>query len=315
MSSSIFQKLRILIVDDNPIDRLAAARALRTWPNEIAITEVDCNAAALEALENTDFDVVLLDYFLPDGNCLVFLETYKQLPEQTAAIVVLSSQEDLENTAQALTAGAHDFILKAELQPRYLVRGLVMARQRLHIEQEILREKQHLQMLATQDELSGLYNRRFFLLHLAAGLQRSVRVGDGVGVIMIDLDGFKAVNDSFGHAAGDAVLVEVARRLTRVTRRGDFPCRLGGDEFAVILHHIAADSNVQAIAVRFLAAFLPPIHVGNQTLTIGISAGIAIAIHGLTSADQLQRNADDALYEAKRSGKNCIKVFNGPLYQ
>ena len=120
-------------------------------------------------------------------------------------------------------------------------------------------------------------------------------------ILYLDLDGFKAVNDQYGHAAGDAVLVEVARRVSASIRRGDLPVRLGGDEFAVLCPGLGAKEG-RALAERLVAAVAEPIPFGSDLLRVGASVGMSTA-HGCSNGDEFIARADHAMLDAKRAGR------------
>jgi diguanylate cyclase (GGDEF)-like protein len=169
---------------------------------------------------------------------------------------------------------------------------------------ESLREGQlELSRLALQDSLTGLANRIHLQEHLRLALARSRRSGSGCGLLMIDLDGFKAVNDTHGHAVGDALLQEVARRLRSQVRASDLVARLGGDEFVVVFEPAGNEELARALGHKLVAALGQPYLAGDRSFTIGASIGIALApLHG-TEPQSLLERADQAMYEAKRLGK------------
>lgn len=153
------------------------------------------------------------------------------------------------------------------------------------------------------DPLTGLPNRRMFGLRLEHALSTAHRRGADVAVLFLDLDGFKQINDTLGHAAGDAVLVETARRLRANVRGADTPARLAGDEFAVVLEGVVSERSVIAAAERMLAAFQPALTIEGQELVLSPSIGVAISPGGTLPADPLLHAADSAMYAAKRAGK------------
>jgi diguanylate cyclase (GGDEF)-like protein len=178
---------------------------------------------------------------------------------------------------------------------------------------ELSRLKEELRVQAFHDPLTGLANRRLFLeqVHLAiAG------AGDGEipAVLFLDLDNFKVVNDSLGHAAGDILLIAVADRVRACLRGSDLAARLGGDEFAVLLADDQQLNRALAVAGRLLAAFCAPFAVEGQDMRIGASIGIASATGGVGRADELMRNADVAMYTAKQSGKQRFAVFEPGMH-
>lgn len=161
--------------------------------------------------------------------------------------------------------------------------------------------------MAFHDQLTGLANRTFFIERLRMALLYRPTKGTSVAVIFLDLDGFKKVNDTHGHAAGDIVLQAVAKRILSCVRVNDLASRFGGDEFAVVLEGIASAEKIQPLTERILHELRQPISLADQTVTIGSSIGIAISDASDEDAETLLRKADEAMYEAKRTGKGrCV---------
>ena len=167
--------------------------------------------------------------------------------------------------------------------------------------------------LAHFDALTGLPNRSLFDDRLAQGIARARRHQDRLAVLFIDLDGFKAVNDQYGHAAGDTLLREVAGRIREAVRKHDTAARLGGDEFVVILDPVASSDEAAQIAERLVESIGQPCALATGTAAIGASIGIALfSGQGEESDEQLLRNADKAMYDAKAEGKNRYRIYLPP---
>lgn len=162
--------------------------------------------------------------------------------------------------------------------------------------------EEHYRTLALTDPLTGLANRVLFGDRLGQALVRARRARQGLALLMIDLDGFKGVNDQYGHPAGDVALQEFARRLRMVTREADILARLGGDEFALVETDLQQPGGVQALADRLLAALAEPVFLGGQPLTLGASIGIAVFPDDGDHMTVLAEHADRALYDAKARG-------------
>lgn len=158
---------------------------------------------------------------------------------------------------------------------------------------------------ALTDVLTGLANRRAFYERLAEAC-RAERRGDIVGVVFVDLDGFKPVNDRHGHEYGDEILRVVARRLQTAVRSEDVVARLGGDEFAVLLHDLIEGQDAVRVAGRLVEAVQAPISVAGQAVHVGVSVGVATAPTRSVDPDELVRWSDQAMYRAKRSGGNVV---------
>ncbi|KEA64721.1 diguanylate cyclase [Marinobacterium lacunae] len=172
------------------------------------------------------------------------------------------------------------------------------------------RAEQALRELAYYDTLTGLYNRASFKQKVAEALQQLDRFQEPFGLLFIDLDRFKEVNDSSGHELGDKLLVQVACRLESQLRKVDVACRLGGDEFTVLVSHASDDSQLATIAEKLIEALAKPYRVEGQELVIGCSIGIVVAPRDGEDRDQLMRNADAAMYYAKESGRGRYAFFD-----
>jgi diguanylate cyclase (GGDEF)-like protein len=168
--------------------------------------------------------------------------------------------------------------------------------------------------LALTDQLTGLPNRRLFLDRLTQGIDQSVQHHLPLAVLFIDLDGFKAINDGRGHAAGDGVLKEVARRIERTIGRGDSAARLGGDEFVVMLENCDLD-RAATIADAIAKAIRSPLRFGRRRFYVGATVGVAMVDDQPVDAEELLRRADIAMYRGKREGRNKVVIFEPSMEQ
>jgi diguanylate cyclase (GGDEF)-like protein len=166
--------------------------------------------------------------------------------------------------------------------------------------------------LARHDALTGLPNRRFFVEKLNESLSETTDASR-TAVLMLDLDGFKLINDAYGHAVGDLALQEFARRVTEVMRLGSLLTRIGGDEFAIIAPNISSLDDPTVLARRIIAAVVEPFLVGKIQTTLGVGIGIAIAPEDGMDFEVLVQHADRALYRAKAEGRNSIRFFEAAM--
>jgi diguanylate cyclase (GGDEF)-like protein/PAS domain S-box-containing protein len=166
---------------------------------------------------------------------------------------------------------------------------------------------------ASHDPLTDLANRTLFRQRVEMALQRAAR-RDRVVVMFLDIDNFKAVNDSVGHSAGDQLLVVAAGRLLNATRGSDTVARFGGDEFAILLENVRDDEEARIVADRITRTMRQPIQIGNETVIVGISIGIARPHSDNDGADEVLRNADVAMYTAKGSGKDRYQFFEPSMH-
>ncbi|MFP4207042.1 MAG: putative bifunctional diguanylate cyclase/phosphodiesterase [Wenzhouxiangella sp.] len=171
------------------------------------------------------------------------------------------------------------------------------------------RKQQHLFKLAHYDHLTGLPNRLMFVDRLTQACFRAERSGEMVGLLFIDLDRFKEVNDTLGHAAGDELLIRVSERLRSTVRKVDSVSRLGGDEFTVMLEGIPSQQTASEVADKIIASLQRPFGIHGVDVTVTASVGISFFPGQSEDAEELQRNADVAMYKAKTDGKNRHRVF------
>ncbi len=191
------------------------------------------------------------------------------------------------------------------------VEGLVLntrdVTERKTLEEELARQAFH-------DSLTGLSNRAVFRDRLEHALDLSVRYERSLAVLLLDLDGFKTVNDSLGHDVGDQLLVAVGARIEKSARSSDTVARLGGDEFVVLLEEDVDEEQALAVATRMLNVLAAPFEVGDREVFIGASIGIALSDGGPVEADDLIRNADTAMYAAKAAGRGRSEIFQPAMH-
>ena len=201
----------------------------------------------------------------------------------------------------------HSFQFGATLDMLLFMRVLGLRTKALQSEVvRATRERDSLHSLAFTDPLTGLANRRSLTTSISAALEASAPTNI-LAVYMMDLDGFKQVNDRFGHDVGDELLVAVANRLKSNLRNSDVVARLGGDEFLVMSNGLSTDNQAQEIGEKLLAAFVEPFVLSTKSCQVGMTIGYALAPHDGQTSAQLLKRADAAMYEGKSSGKNCLR--------
>lgn len=172
--------------------------------------------------------------------------------------------------------------------------------------------EERIRHMARHDGLTSLVNRDVFLEHLAGAMTRAGDSSEhGFAVHYIDLDGFKPINDQYGHAVGDRVLAIVSERMRRIARESDVVARMGGDEFAILQHRAEAAEAALGLANRVLAGIAEAIEIEAVRVSVGASIGIALFPGPADSVDTLLRNADRAMYAAKSAGRQCVRMFQG----
>ena len=298
---------RVLVIDD---DRLQYRIVQEHFKNfKAAAYELEWSATYEDGLAKLlagTYAVCLLDYRLGDKDGLQLLREASEAGCRTP-IVFLTAESSGTVDIQAMEAGALDYLVKGEITPGSLERSLRYAR-KLGDTLEALRR------LATRDELTGLLNRREYDRILAEEEERARRFGHSLSLVVLDLDLFKSINDVRGHAAGDAVLREVAGRLAGTVRTVDRAARIGGEEFALILVQTGRDAALEVARRAIRAVSASPIAVGaGDSLPVTASAGVAEFPSGASNGAGLFAAADRALYAAKAAGRNrVVASWEGP---
>lgn len=292
--------IRILLVEDNDIDAHLTQDILAEWSVEqFDITHVTRLSEAFCFLGRERFDAILLDLSLPDGYGLPTLRQV-QAANPTIPIIVLSGVSDQTLALQAVQNGAQDYLVKGQGQPELLARSI-----RYSIERK--RAEERLTYLAQYDQLTGLVNRTLFRDRLIQAMARSKRLQQPLGLMLLDLDRFKQVNDTMGHAVGDELLKAVARRLQDCVREVDTVARMGGDEFTIILEGLSCEQDITIIARRITESLAEPFRLKDYHASIGVSIGITVYPSDDHDIDDLLKHADTAMYRAKQQGGSSFQ--------
>ncbi|MGH0031974.1 MAG: putative bifunctional diguanylate cyclase/phosphodiesterase [Myxococcota bacterium] len=228
-------------------------------------------------------------------------------------IIVLSDRDDRTEALQALRFGAQDYLTDAFDDPPALRRSLRHALERHRLVAELLVARHRAQFVATHDALTQLPNRTLLHDQLGRSIAHASRTGMQVAVLFLDLDRFKTINDTLGHAVGDELLVQVAERLTACTRRADMVARIGGDEFVVMTQGVGRDYGPATVAEKILRRMATPFVLNGREYWIGGSIGISMFPRDGTDVDVLLRNADAALYQAKGEGRNRFRFYDDSI--
>lgn len=292
--------IKILLVEDNPVDAQLTQDILDVCQvDRFAVTAVSTLADALDQLSREHFDTVLLDLSLPDAHGL---STVKQVQAAcpSVPIVVLSGHDDQALSLQAVQQGAQDYLVKGQSHGDLLARSL-----RYAIERK--RAEERLTYLAQYDQLTGLVNRTLFRDRLTQAMARSHRTKQTLGLMLLDLDRFKAVNDTYGHDVGDQLLKAAAERLRGCVREVDTVARMGGDEFTIILEGVSAEQDMAIVGSRIVHAITEPFPLGEHSISIGVSIGMTCYPADDENIDVLLKHADAAMYRAKQQGGNSFQ--------
>jgi len=314
-SLPVVATMNLLIIDDDEVDRLNIQLTLKASSHHFSVTEASNAHDGLRMLQNNEFDLVLLDYQLPEQTGLEVLQKMNKCVDIQVAVVILSHIVDDHLALRCIKEGAQDYIPKNEVTPVRLMRAMLHARERFTLEQKLRNSYSHIRRIAEIDYLTGLANRHIFESGLSGALPRARRQGTSVALIMMDLDKFKHINDTMGHQAGDQMLRDVALRLSKQVREGDILCRLGGDEFAVLVQNIEDLNMLQLLIKRLKAAFSEPYLVDEHKWQVSVSMGIATYPESAVTAEQLMKCADVALYRAKENGRGRSHFYSKALHK
>jgi two-component system cell cycle response regulator len=300
--------VRLLLADDDPMSALLLKKRLEGWSYEV--TQVDNGLDALTELSRPDAPrLAILDWEMPGLNGIDVIQQLRRsssAQERYVYTLLLTSRTQEEDIVRGLDAGADDFHTKpyraAELQAR-----LRVGERFLQLQNNLLAVQEELRLQAFQDSLTRLPNRRTVLKHLEQDITRCHRDNQPLGVLMLDLDRFKSINDTYGHSAGDAVLKESGVRMQEVLRSYDMVGRFGGEEFLIVLPNADASATL-SIASRICAALrATPVEFDGLSIPFTCSIGAAISPPGaLSSERELINAADAALYHSKRAGRDQV---------
>jgi two-component system cell cycle response regulator len=293
--------VKVLIAHRDPDVRAAVGGVLARLSADVF--EAGDIEAALEACRTHSPDVALVDLGACEDGPDAVLAAIKGDPDLFRTSVVLMCPEiDVDEAIRALNRGAED-VLKEPADDAEILARVRAAARAAALRDQLLERERGLEELAYSDELTRLYNRRFLGRQLSALVRSATRHARTLSLVLVDIDRFKAINDSHGHARGDAVLARVAARLVQVLREEDYAGRWGGEEFLVLLPDVD-ESGAQATAERLRESVSGRPVAG---LRVTVSAGCATWVPG-ESPDDLLRRADAALYAAKRGGRDQVQV-------
>lgn len=295
----------ILIVDDLE----ANVRLLESALRGAGYTRVNSTRDPLEVCElyrKNRYDLVLLDLEMPGMDGFQVMEGMKNI-EESGYLPVLVVTAQPGHKLRALQAGAKDFLSKPL--------DLIEVRARVHnmLEVRLLHKEAHnygklFETMALHDSLTGLANRRLLTERASLAIAHARRNKGGMALVYLDLDGFKLVNNTWGHDAGDILLKMAAGRLLNAVRQEDTVARFGGDEFVIALWDIR-DAAAAAIAVsKLIVAMQQPFAILGHQVSVSASAGVSIYPDHGEDVDTLMKSADLVLYDAKRAGKNSYRV-------
>ncbi|MGD0585255.1 MAG: diguanylate cyclase [Oryzomonas sp.] len=295
----------ILIVDDQEANVLLLEQMLRNAGYVRISSTRDPHAVCALHCDN-HYDLILLDLWMPGMDGFQVMEGLKEI-ETDGYLPVLAVTADPAHKLRALQCGAKDFVSKPFDLAEVLMRVHNMLEVRL-LHEAARDYGKMLESLALNDPLTGLANRRLLAERISMALVHARRNKSAMAVVYLDLDGFKQINDTFGHGVGDELLKMVAGRLVATVREEDTVARLGGDEFIIALWHVSGDDYAASVVLRAIEAVSQPYDIEGTTVSITTSAGISIYPDHGEDTDTLMKSADLALYEAKAAGRNAYRI-------
>lgn len=296
---------RILVVEDRPVVIERLQSALSAF--HAVTVESDPQQALIQAAEG-DFDSVLVSLDLKEHDGLRLCSQLRSLERtRNVSVLMMGEAEDRARILRGLDIGAHDFLI------RPIDRNELLARVRTQVRRKRFTEKlrdsvQSSMEMAVLDQLTGLHNRRFMDSRMAVMFDESALRARALALLVLDVDRFKVVNDTWGHDAGDEVLREFADRVRACTRGIDLVARMGGEEVVVVLPDTGLDA-AYAVAERIrerVEAEPFAIHNNSRAIPITVSIGVASRRAGDASPAEIMKRADDALYRAKATGRNRV---------
>ncbi|MEC7538225.1 MAG: diguanylate cyclase, partial [Pseudomonadota bacterium] len=301
---------RILVIEDKEFFAAQLSEMLSVDGHEATV--IHQPEDAVETLGKDDFDMIILELRLEQGDALRLcaqirsVDTLRHVP-----IFLLAEDMDTERLARAMDLGCNDYIVRPVDQNELLARCRTQVRRRRY--QARLRDNYERSFeMALTDSLTGLYNRRYLEAHLSGLIERIVGGRRHLSVIMLDIDHFKNINDTYGHATGDAVLQEMSARVMKGVRSFDTVARYGGEEFFVVMPETNLSvATVVAERLRHAVAAQPlKVITTDCKLDITMSLGVAeVDVIGGDTIRSLINRADEALYAAKAAGRNRVKCW------
>ncbi len=301
---------RILIVDDQKANVQLLEHMLREAGYTCVASTMNPHEVCALHRDNR-YDLILLDLQMPGMDGFQVMEGLKEIEaDGYVPILVITAQPG--HRLRALSSGAKDFISK----PFDLVEAKTRIHNMLEVRLLYTQLEQHnraLESMALYDALTGLPNRRLLFDRLSLAIAHAHRNKSTMAVMYLDLDGFKQINDTLGHDAGDYLLSMVADRLVDAVRQEDTVARMGGDEFVIGLWESSHADSVARLVSKVILAVSQPYRIQGRSVSITASVGVAIyPTHG-DEVETLMKSADLALYEAKRAGKNSYRIARADL--
>lgn len=289
----------VVLADDDPSIRLMVRHVLES--EDYDIVEAADGLEAIKAIEKHHPALVLLDAVMPGLNGFATCQQIKDRGYTDIPVMMITGLDDDASVERAYDVGAIEYITKP-------IKWAVLKHRVRAVVAKVIAERK-VEMLAYRDSLTNLPNRLLFVDRLEQALVRAERHRESVALLSIDIDDFKLVNDSFGHAAGDKLIQAVGKLLARSLRRADTVARLGGDEFAIIVDNIEGPEDAISIADNLTTILEHNVRLDDQETFTSASVGIAVFPDDGMDARTLMKNADTALFRAKENGRHCFQFY------
>jgi len=293
--------LTFLVVESEAVvAQLLTLKLKMLFPGSATIIATTATQAIAE-LDSGTITLCFLDLFLGNPDHPNGTEVLKRFRNDLrgAAFIVITSETRSELAAKAMVNGAYDYLVKGHYDDFELEKCVAYAIYRKQREEEIA-------LMATRDPLTGLANRILFHDRLEGASRRSHREQNPVALLYLDIDGFKRVNDSHGHAMGDMLLQAISGRLKTRVRQTDTVARLGGDEFAILLEKARDGGIAQRLAQELHTTLVQPYELEGVTLTVGASIGVTLFPEDAPTIEEALELADSRMYRAKRAGGGVL---------
>ncbi|CCK79303.1 GGDEF domain-containing response regulator [Desulfobacula toluolica] len=304
------QTLKLLVIDDDPADIELLRRNIADIPDmSVEFTSLSTSIKDQAVLSSQSADLVFIDYLLGSHTGIDVFQAMKEAG-CCQPMIMLTGMGNEFIAVEAMKAGFADYIVKEAMEPSHLRRAITYALEKASLMQQLEEQRKQLEKLARIDDLTGLYNRRYFFERFTMEVSRAVRYGQPFSVLMIDLDHFKHVNDTYGHLFGDEVLARTGKNIQIHTRNTDISGRYGGEEFCIGLSSTGL-AGAEEFAERMRQRienekFIAP---DGQTVQVTCSIGIALVDEYDQNVSRSLDCADQALYEAKSLGRNRVVVW------
>jgi len=289
----------VVLADDDPSIRLMVRHVLES--EDFDIVEASDGLEALKAVEKHHPALILLDAVMPGIDGFTTCQQIKDKGHTDIPVMMITGLDDDASVERAYEVGAIDFITKP-------IKWAVLKHRVKSVVAKVIAERK-VKLLAYRDTLTGLPNRLLFADRLEQAVVRSERTRTSMALMLIDIDDFKLVNDSFGHDAGDKLIKAVGDLISKSLRRADTIARLGGDEFAVIIEGIEGPEDAISIADNLTTILEHNVRLDDQETYTSASIGIAVYPGDGEDARTLLKNADTAMYRAKESGRHCFQFY------